>query len=264
MPNAAQTNKELVQRYRLDNTILESYFKNAKNQPVKDVVFPLRIDNRQYCSPTDHQGDKPSCCGYSTAQILESLHWMRTGKIVQFDADPIYAKAKETDNQMGFGGTYPDLAMRKGLELLPDGGGVKDYEVKTSTSRDICELKRVLHANLFACANMVVTDDIYSLGPGNFVYSGSGKRAGGHSLVCCGYDEESKMLIMQNHWGADWGLKGFFLCPYKVWMGQNNLTCWYERVCLPRRPSTRRRRNRNGETEVSDESSTTHLGELPG
>lgn len=93
----SEQNKELVNKYRIDDTILESYFKNAKSQNVTGVVFPLRIDNRQYCSPTDYQGSKPSCCGYSSAQILESLNWMATGKIVQFDADQIYAKAKEAD-----------------------------------------------------------------------------------------------------------------------------------------------------------------------
>ena len=83
----SDVNKELVDKYKVDNTILESYFKNSRNQDVKGMAFPLRIDNRQYCSPTDYQGSKPSCCGYSTAQILESLNWMNTGKIVQFDAD---------------------------------------------------------------------------------------------------------------------------------------------------------------------------------
>ena len=83
----ADINKEMVDRYKVDNIILESYFKNSRNQDVKGMTFPLRIDNRQYCSPTDYQGSKPSCCGYSTAQILESLNWMNTGKIVQFDAD---------------------------------------------------------------------------------------------------------------------------------------------------------------------------------
>ena len=48
-------------------------------------------------------------------------------------------------------------------------------------------------------------------------------------MVCCGYDEESKMLIMQNHWGKNWGLKGFFLCPYDVWSRQCNIFCWYQR-----------------------------------
>lgn len=208
-------NQELVSKYKVDNTILESYFKNAKNQDVTGMVFPLRIDNRQYCSPTDYQADKPSCCGYSTAQILESLNWMRTGKIVQFDANQIYAKAKQTDGQIENGGTYPDLAMMKGLELVPESS--KKYEVKSSTSTDVNELKRTLHQNMFVSVNMVVTKDIYDLNSQNFVYVGNGERAGGHSMVCCGYDENSKMLIIQNHWGVEWGLKGFFLCPYEVW-----------------------------------------------
>ena len=87
MATFQEINKQMVQKYKVDNTILESYFKNASNQPVVRMTFPLRLDNRQYCSPTDYQGDKPSCCGYSTAQILESLNWIDTGKIVQMEAD---------------------------------------------------------------------------------------------------------------------------------------------------------------------------------
>ena len=153
---------------------------------------------------------------------------MRTGKIVQLNADQIYAKAKETDRQMDKGGTYPDLAMAKGLELMPK--MKKTYEVRTSSSRESDQLKRILHKNMFACVNMVVTKDIYNLDGRNFVYNGNGDRAGGHSMVCCGYDEESKMFIMQNHWGTIWGLKGFFLCPYDVWRKQCTIFCWYEHV----------------------------------
>lgn len=228
MATALDVNKELVQKYKVDNTILESYFKNSSNMDVKEVVSPLRLDNRQYCSPTDYQGDKPSCCGYSTAQILESLNWMDTGKIVQLDANQIYAKAKEVDKQMHQGGTYPDLAMQKGLELVKD--GTKRYKVMSSNSRDIDELKRVIHKCMFASVNMIVTRDIYNLDSENFVYQSTGKKVGGHSLVCCGYDDQSKMLILQNHWGTIWGLKGFFLCPYDIWRGQCNIFCWYERA----------------------------------
>ena len=67
MGKIADTNKEMVSKYKVDDTILESYFKNAKNQNVTGMTFPNRIDNRQYCSPTDYQGSKPSCCGYTTA-----------------------------------------------------------------------------------------------------------------------------------------------------------------------------------------------------
>ena len=42
----SDVNKELVDKYKVDNTILESYFKNSRNQDVKGMTFPLRIDNR--------------------------------------------------------------------------------------------------------------------------------------------------------------------------------------------------------------------------
>ena len=232
----ADVNKDMVKKYKIDDTILESYFKNAKGLDVTGMVFPLRIDNRQYCSPTDYQGDKPSCCGYTTAQILESMNWMRTGKIVQMNADQIYAKAKEVDGRMGMGGTYPDLAMMKGLELA----GLKDeYAVKTSSETEVDQLKRAIHQSMFVSVNMKVTKDIYKVDGQNFIYKGDGEGIGGHSLVCCGYDEESKMFIMQNHWGTIWGLKGFFLCPYDVWKKQCNIFCWYER-----RTSQKRRKSK--------------------
>ena len=56
MGQITDTNTNMVEKYRIDDTILESYFKNSKNQCVKGMTFPLRIDNRQYCSPTDYQG----------------------------------------------------------------------------------------------------------------------------------------------------------------------------------------------------------------
>ena len=129
---------------------------------------------------------------------------------------------------MGQGGTYPDLAMAKGLELAKGMRG--KYEVKTSTKREIDILKRAIHQNMFVSVNMIVTKDIYDLDGNNFVYQGNGAKAGGHSLVCCGYDDPSQMVILQNHWGVDWGLKGFFICPYDVWKRQCNIFCWYERI----------------------------------
>ena len=67
MTDAEKTNAKLVEKYRLDNNLDETFFKDSKRMPLKDVVYPLRIDNRQYCSPTDYQGSKPSCCGYTAA-----------------------------------------------------------------------------------------------------------------------------------------------------------------------------------------------------
>lgn len=71
---------------------------------------------------------------------------------------------------MSTGGTYPDLAMQKGLELI---GWDKKYKVQTSKSRDIAELKRAIHKSMFVSVNMAVSTDIYDMYDGQFVYEGN-------------------------------------------------------------------------------------------
>lgn len=78
---------------------------------------------------------------------------------------------------MNVGGTYPDLAMTKGLELARL---TSEYDVKSSSSKDVNELKRAVHQNLFVSVGMVVTKDIYKVTPQDFVYKGDAERAGGH------------------------------------------------------------------------------------
>jgi C1A family cysteine protease len=44
----------------------------------------------------------------------------------------------------------------------------------------------------------------------------SEKILGGHALECVGYDDGKDVLIMKNSWGPDWGDKGYFYLPYKI------------------------------------------------
>lgn len=37
---------------------------------------------------------------------------------------------------------------------------------------------------------------------------------GGHAVVAVGYDDATKLIIVQNSWGRGWGDKGFFYMPY--------------------------------------------------
>jgi nucleoside phosphorylase len=38
---------------------------------------------------------------------------------------------------------------------------------------------------------------------------------GGHCVLAVGYDNDKRVFIIRNSWGADWGLKGYCLMPYE-------------------------------------------------
>jgi C1A family cysteine protease len=40
------------------------------------------------------------------------------------------------------------------------------------------------------------------------------KVVGGHAVVAVGYDDSAQQFIVRNSWGANWGLKGYFMMPY--------------------------------------------------
>ena len=37
---------------------------------------------------------------------------------------------------------------------------------------------------------------------------------GGHAVLLCGYDATTKMFLVRNSWGADWGQGGYFQMPF--------------------------------------------------
>jgi C1A family cysteine protease len=53
----------------------------------------------------------------------------------------------------------------------------------------------------------------------------SGANLGWHAVLCIGYDDESKHLLIENSWGAGWGDGGFFGLPYD--MVTKGVTCDY-------------------------------------
>lgn len=44
---------------------------------------------------------------------------------------------------------------------------------------------------------------------------------GGHAVLCCGYDNDTKKFLVQNSWGASWGERGYFYMPYEYLTSPN-------------------------------------------
>lgn len=47
------------------------------------------------------------------------------------------------------------------------------------------------------------------------------QTVGGHAVLAVGYDDSTRMFIVRNSWGSDWGLKGYFWMPYEYLLTSN-------------------------------------------
>lgn len=238
----SNSNRELIkfykEKHKLEPVLFTERWDNSENEHLlSGIVTPLKLDLRQYCSPTDDQGNTAHCAAFSAAQILEALYWKETGKILQIDAAHIYAKAKEIDGATDTLGTYPEMTLKCGLELADETGMIdkRRYAIrKLYASKDpnttVELLKRTIHRNGFLAAGFKITEDWYRLcEDGISILETSRKRdLGGHCVVAVGYLKDS--LIVQNSWGKEWGAKGFGRIAWDVVAKQFVYAAYLERI----------------------------------
>lgn len=191
-----------------------------KTKPIGDIISPISIDNRQLCSPTDSQGSTPHCVGYSCAQLIESIYWKKTGKLIQVNADQLYAKAKEIDKNPKSNGTYPECVLQAAIEF--GALGSKDYEIKCmandGTQATIDGIKHLIHKHDFLLCGFHITSDWMYCSNSYYDILGTGTQMGGHCVLGVGYDKVG--FYIQNSWGTCWAKKGFGLVPWDVFLKQ--------------------------------------------
>lgn len=206
-------NEQLIEKYKdIDKVIMTSYQKIGRDGKLVDVtgiVNPLEIDNRQLCAPTDNQGTESSCAAFSIANICEAIIWKKTGKLVNLDAHQIYAGAKQRDGSKNSDGTYLEYAIQAAFDL----GGIDASKIEIGflyNDKSDCvveQLKFLIHKYDFVHAGFMIQDSWYSCNSYNYYIDCSGRSAGGHAVVICGYTQEG--VIIQNSWGTMFGSKGF-------------------------------------------------------
>jgi len=230
----AKSNRELIKYYKKKHELEPVLFSEKTGNDeiqLSGTITPLKLDLRQYCSPTDDQGDTAHCAAYTAAQIIETMYWKETGKLLQLDAGHIYAKAKELDGLIDVGGTYPEITLKVALDL-----GKKfvagTYEIKKyyndKTDKTIETLKRLIHKNGFLAGGFKISEDWYNLKKGESILESAKKKTvGGHCVTVVGYLKDS--LIIQNSWGREWGAMGFGRISWDVVLKQLMYVVYLER-----------------------------------
>jgi hypothetical protein len=202
---------------RLENFIVTNKYKDGQGQIIDSVVNPLRIDNRQLCSPTDNQGTTSSCAGYSCAQLLESVYWKFTGKPIQLDARQIYKKAKTIDGNPKSNGTTLEAAMSSALQLCnfdsEKWSVEKFFKMKDDIPKTIDTVKFLIHKYDFLLGGFHISSGWEKVDKFSCCVKKTKKDLGGHCVLLCGYDKTG--VYIQNSWGKDWGAKGFAIVDWE-------------------------------------------------
>ena len=228
----AAENKYYIEKYKDFDKAIMTYYQardiNGKVVDIDGIVNPRKIDNRHQCSVTDQQGTKPHCAAYSICNLCEALIWKKTGKLINIDADQVYARAKQIDGDISSDGTYLEAAIKAAFQL----GGFNGSSIKIGTiyndgSDNTIELvKFLLHKYDFLHMGFQITEGWYAANESDYFIRDRGANLGGHAVLACGFDPDG--IYIQNSWGTSWGAKGFGILPWSAFKKQFMYACYLQ------------------------------------
>lgn len=229
---SAATNKYYIDKYKDFDTIIKTYYQtkdaNGKLINIDGIVNPRKIDNRQQCSVVESQGSTPHCAGYSICNLCEALIWKKTGKLINLNADQVYAKAKEIDGDLNSDGTYLEAAIKAAFQLGGfDGANIKIGTIyNDGTDKTVEMVKFLIHKYDFLHAGFQITEGWYSANERDYFIRDRGANLGGHAVLLCGYDLDG--VYLQNSWGISWKSKGFGILPWSTFKKQFMYACYLQ------------------------------------
>ena len=58
----------------------------------------------------------------------------------------------------------------------------------------------------------------------------AGGEMGGHCMLACGYNDNTRLILVRNSWGLEWGKKGYCQIPYEYFEQAED--CWSIFYCI--------------------------------
>ena len=223
-------NRYYIEKYKDFDKIIKTYYQAKDNLGrtvnIDGIVNPLKIDNRQLASVTDNQGQTPHCAAYSICNWAEAILWKRTGKLINLNADQVYAKAKELDGSPNSDGTWLEYAIKAAVQLggfQTSGMNVKFFQ-NEGTQTTIEMLKFLIHKYDFLHAGFEINSGWYQATEADPIIKKASTQLGGHAVLLVGYDQTG--VYIQNSWGKGWGSKGFAILPWNQVLDQLMYVCY--------------------------------------
>lgn len=171
----------------------------------RKFMAPAKVDLRDYCTPTEDQGNKPWCAAYAAANWAENILWRKTDAIEQVDPSRIYRYAKSIDGDPNGDGT----TLTAVLEALLDFGMFSKTDCRVKViNRNRLSLKYAVHKFGCVLAGFNISSAWWGANRENWFIGTSGQpNRGLHAVIVCGYDKQG--VWIQNSWGSGWGEYGF-------------------------------------------------------
>lgn len=215
---------------------------HGRPRVVSASALPPRVDLRPLLPPVYDQGMVGSCVGNSVAAAVQFTR-LRVEAAPDFAPSRlyIYYNARLLEGAVGFDGGAQIRDGVKGVVLYgapPEDKWAYDTDQVLATppqeaydagkldlllgyqsvDQTIDDIRHALASNqpvifgfsvyeTFEGPQVAATGQVPLPTPGEDL-------VGGHAVLGVGYDDSSRVLIVRNSWGADWGLQGYFTLPY--------------------------------------------------
>ena len=204
--------------------------------------LPPSMDLRAFCSRIEDQGELGSCTANATTSAMEFLyrkagkHQPELSRLYCYYASRVWVEGTEPDNDSGCIIRDVMKAVSRGVCLEtkwpydvskfakhPPSQTIHDATLHRVTNyyavNGLNDTRACLAAGYpvvigFSVPENMESEECEKTGIVQYPYENE-DMVGGHAILLVGYNDQRKLLMFQNSWGAGWGDHGYGYLPYE-------------------------------------------------